>query len=55
MKCSNCGKEENINKMIPFNSGRVQYLCWECCKKGRNEAHVVGIDRGARMAKYETK
>lgn len=54
MKCSSCGKEENVHNMIEIYTGRVQYLCWECYKWGHGEAHLTEIDRAKRMNKWAT-
>ena len=52
-KCKICGTEEDINKMISINTGRVQYLCWKCYKIGCGEAHLAEVDRGKRIERYE--
>ena len=52
VKCCNCGKEEDINKMIEINTGRVYYLCWQCYKLGHGEAHSAEQTRKKRIEKY---
>ena len=52
-KCSNCGTEEDENKMVPLNTGRVQYLCWSCYKLGYGEAHMVDLGRAKRIERLQ--
>lgn len=51
-KCSNCGTELEESGMEQINTGRIQYICWDCYKKGHGEAATAEFRRVQRMEKY---
>ena len=50
-RCCICGKEGNEHMMVPIQTSRTQWRCWECYKKGQGE--VTGFETLAKRRKIK--
>lgn len=53
-KCSNCGTEHEERRMIEINTGRTQFICWDCYKLGHGEAHMAEFGRVKRIERLHS-
>lgn len=44
-KCCICGQEHDERWMIPYQTSRVQWMCWKCFKLGQFEVGQSEVRR----------